>query len=488
MRKSAVVVALLLFLLTWSLPVTAATPKSQHRVASKSMKAPVKAVKKPVKKPVKKAVKKPVKRLRAKALVLPRLTVGADGVVLPDFRAAAAVVYDPITAEVLYESHSQELRPIASITKVMTAVVFLETVPDLSEVVTVKAADTYRASHTYLRAGDRVTVDNLMHLLLIASDNAAARVLARVSIHGAVGFVARMNTTAQDMGLAHTTYADSSGLLKANVSTALDMAKLIVAVSSNDYISRIMQTTSHAFRTVAKRVVSFRTTDHLLMHDMPVVAAKTGFTNPAGFCLASLLRVPDAVRSVAIVVLGARTNAERFVEVENLYQWWTLREKTTLNVHDVLPAVHLSEKGIEFIKRVEGFHAKPYKDSGGYAVGYGFHQWNGKPVTRFFPKFVTQDEADAQFLDQLNIYEAVVAESVTSPLSQSAYDALVSVAYNLGRVNTRIIDKLSAGLAVTPRDFLATATVRNRPNAGLQMRRLKEFLVFAGDYHGAFLK
>lgn len=464
MRKSAIVATLLLSLLSWSLPVAAA-PKP-HVVPKKTTKTRV--------------------RERTEAL-LPRMTVSADGVVLPDLRAAAAIVYDPVTEEVLYESHAEEPRPIASITKVMTASVFLETDPDLTEVVTVKAADTNRASHTYLRAGDRVTVDDLMHLLLITSDNAAARVLARVSTYGTTGFIDRMNEKASELGLDHTTYADSSGLLKANVSTALDMARLIVAVSSNDYISGIMQTAAYAFRTATKRPVSFKTTDHLLMHDVPVMAAKTGFTNPAGFCLASLLKLPNTDRSVAIVVLGARTNAERFVEVENLYQWWTLREKVALDVQDVLPAVHLSEKGIEFIKQVEGFHAKPYKDSGGYAVGYGFHQWNGRKVTRTYPLFVTLEEADFQFLDQLDIYEAVVVESVESPLSQSAYDALVSVAYNLGRVNTHIIDKLSAGQAVTPRDFLATATVRSRPNAGLQARRLREFFVFAGDYEGFLL-
>ena len=176
---------------------------------------------------------------------------------------------------------------------------------------------------------------------------------------------------------------------------------------------------------------------------------------------------------MAIVVLGAKTNAERFIEVENLYQWILLHSQVTvLHVEDVMPAVHLSDRGREFIKQVEGFHATPYWDSGGYAVGYGFHRWNDRKVTRYYPKFVTIEEADSQFENQLLLFEDVVATSIASPLSQPAYDALVSVAYNLGRVNREIIEKLSAGEGVTPLDFLVTATVHNRPNVGLEIRRL----------------
>ncbi len=441
------------------------------------------------------AVKKPVATKKvaiAKArerteLLLPRVTVSAEGELLPDLRAAAAIVYNPLTDEVLYASNADQPRPIASITKVMTALVFLESLTDLSQVVVVGPVDTNRSSHTYLRPGDRVSVDDLMHLLLIASDNAAARVLARISPYGAAGFVDQMNAKAVALGLTRTMYADSSGLLKDNISSARDMAKLITVVSAEPYLARIMQTAEYSFRTTTNRQVVFHTTDHLLMHNVPVMAAKTGFTNPAGFCLASLLRMPS-LQNIAIVVLGARTNAERFIEVENLFQWWMLHEKMSfLQVQDVIPAVHLSDRGIDFIKRVEGFHAKPYKDSGGYAVGYGFHLWNERRVSRFYPASVTVEESDAQFVEQLARYEDVVADSIAQPLSQPAYDSLVSIAYNLGRINTHIIEKLSAGRAVSPADFLATATVRKRPNAGLETRRLREFVLFAGDYHGVLL-
>ena len=113
--------------------------------------------------------------------VVPRYKVDASGELVPDVRAAAAIIYDPETDEVLFEENAQSQRSIASITKVMTATVFLETDPDLTEVVTVVRNDVYRASTTYLRANDKLTTGDLLHLLLIASDNAASRVLARVS-------------------------------------------------------------------------------------------------------------------------------------------------------------------------------------------------------------------------------------------------------------------------------------------------------------------
>src|SRR5262249_7913579 len=117
--------------------------------------------------------------------VLPRYKIDASGDLVPDVRAAAAIIYDPVTNHVVWEENSQTQRSIASITKVMTAVVFFETNPDMSQPVTIERSDVYAASTTHLRVRDQVTVNDLVHLLLIASDNAAARALARVSPYGA---------------------------------------------------------------------------------------------------------------------------------------------------------------------------------------------------------------------------------------------------------------------------------------------------------------
>ena len=115
---------------------------------------------------------------------------------MPDLHAAAAIIYNPETQQVLWEENSQDKRSIASITKVMTAVVFVESDPDLSQTVTVERSTRYAASTTHLRPSYQVSVRDLLHLLLISSDNAAARALARISPWGPAGFVARMNEKA----------------------------------------------------------------------------------------------------------------------------------------------------------------------------------------------------------------------------------------------------------------------------------------------------
>jgi serine-type D-Ala-D-Ala endopeptidase (penicillin-binding protein 7) len=260
--------------------------------------------------------------------VTPRYKVDASGDLVPDLRAAAAIIYSPETGEVLWEENSQDQRSIASITKVMTATVFLENNPDLSEPVTVVRSDVFRASTTFLRQGDKLTTGDLLHLLLIASDNAAARALARVSPHGSIGFISRMNEKAEELGLKSTHYADPSGLLSENVSSAYDMARLITNASSDERISGIMRMPEYTVHT-ARRNITFRSTNHLVRKgEVDVRAGKTGFISKAGYCLATLLRLPQGNHEVAVVVLGARSNAGRFLETQNLFNWLSSKAST----------------------------------------------------------------------------------------------------------------------------------------------------------------
>jgi D-alanyl-D-alanine endopeptidase (penicillin-binding protein 7) len=252
---------------------------------------------------------------------VPRFKMDDTGALVPDIRAAAAIIYNPENGEVLWESNSTDKRSIASITKVMTAAVFLENEPDLSEPVVVQRSDVRAASTTYLRAGYKVTTGDLLHLLLIASDNAAARALARVSPHGSEGFIDRMNEKAIELGLETTSYADPSGLLADNVSSAYDMAKLITYVSGDERIASIMQKQHHAI-PMGRRSINIHSTNQLVMRgDVDVLGGKTGFISKAGYCLATLLRLPQGGPQVAVVVLGAKSNAGRFWETRHLFNW-----------------------------------------------------------------------------------------------------------------------------------------------------------------------
>jgi serine-type D-Ala-D-Ala endopeptidase (penicillin-binding protein 7) len=268
---------------------------------------------------------------------VPRYKVDASGDLVPDLRAAAAIIYNPHTNQVLWEENSQDQRSIASITKVMTATVFLEDNPDLSQEVTIARSDVYAASTTKLILNDKVTADDLLHLLLIASDNAAARALARISPQGSAGFVDRMNQKAAELGLTSTHYADPSGLLSDNVSSAYDMARLIAHASADDRIGSIMRMQEYSIQT-RRRPITFKSTDHLLGRtDIDVRAAKTGFISKSGYCLATLLRLPQGGQEVAVVVLGARSNSARFMETENLFNWLSAKASTIFATQTAVP-------------------------------------------------------------------------------------------------------------------------------------------------------
>jgi serine-type D-Ala-D-Ala endopeptidase (penicillin-binding protein 7) len=251
----------------------------------------------------------------------PKFKLNDVGALIPDVRAEAAIIYNPENGQVLYESNSQGTRSIASITKIMTAAVFLENSPDLSEPVVVQRNDVRNASVTYLRAGYTLSKQDVLHLMLIASDNAAARVLARVSPHGSEGFIVRMNEKARELGLTSTHYADPSGLLSTNVSSAYDMARLIAFVAGDDRIASVMRKQYHSV-TVGRRTITVHSTNQLVMKgDVDVLGGKTGFISKAGYCLATLLRLPQGGPQVAVVVLGAKSNAGRFWETRHLFNW-----------------------------------------------------------------------------------------------------------------------------------------------------------------------
>jgi D-alanyl-D-alanine endopeptidase (penicillin-binding protein 7) len=259
-----------------------------------------------------------------------RFRVDEHGDQVPDLRAAAAIIYNPATGQVLWEENSQNQRSIASITKVMTATVFLEASPDLSREVVIDRADVRRASVTYLRAGDTLTTGDLLHLLLIPSDNGAARALARVSPLGSTGFIARMNEKAAELGLTNTHYTDPSGLDSDNVSSAYDMARLMAYAGGDIRIAGVMQKQSHTV-TAGPRTIRVRSTNQLVRTgDVDVVGGKTGYIRRAGYCLAALLRLPEGGPQVAVVVLGARSSAARFLETRQLFSWLESRAQDLL--------------------------------------------------------------------------------------------------------------------------------------------------------------
>ena len=267
----------------------------------------------------------------------PLFRTAADGSTVPSIRAEAAIIYNPVTQQVLWEENAQNSRSIASITKVMTAVVFLEHALDLTTPVKIERSDVRAASTTYLRANDVLTPNDLLNLLLIGSDNAAARALARVSPFGTEGFIAKMNAKAQELGLEHTHYVDPSGLFALNVSSAYDMARLISFAAGDERIAGIMRKSSEQIVT-NRRTVNVHSTNKLLLGgDIDVRGGKTGFISKSGYCLATLLQIPNG-DPIAVVVLGARSSAGRFLEAKHLFNWMSERTRTLLSADSAAAA------------------------------------------------------------------------------------------------------------------------------------------------------
>ena len=246
----------------------------------------------------------------------------------PRIRAAAAMLYNPRTGEVIWERRGLDPRPIASITKVMTALVLLDQEPELTRDVVVSRRDVRRASTTYLARGERVTLDALLHLALIASDNVAARILARASGWGTRRFVEQMNLKAAALGLHGTRFVEPSGLDERNVSTPYDVARLIAVASEVPALSRIMRKWTHRLRTDRRRM-NIRNTNRLLRSRHVIQGGKTGYIDEAGFCLTALVELPDA-DPIALVVLGAGSNAGRFSEARRLIDWLSTTGRSLL--------------------------------------------------------------------------------------------------------------------------------------------------------------
>ncbi len=231
--------------------------------------------------------------------------------------ARNAVVMDPATGEVLYQKNAERSVPIASITKLMTVMVFLEQQPDLEREVEVTLDELNGGGHTQLRNRERVSLRDLLHMSLMCSDNVATRVLARESGLPREDFLARMNRKSLELGLTHTRFVEFTGLDARNVSTATDVARLLQAAAGHDLMRGIMTQPSHEFRT-ARRAHFIGNTNRLLYGRYEILGGKTGFISAAGYCFVTWIRTEG--RDMIAVVLGAPTNATRFADVVRLIQ------------------------------------------------------------------------------------------------------------------------------------------------------------------------
>lgn len=202
-------------------------------------------------------------------------------------QSSAVLVLDQASGSVLYEKNANAVLPIASITKLMTAMVSLDAQPGLQEVLTVSDddVDVLKGTRSRLKVGTRLTREEMLHLALMSSENRAASALSRHYPGGREAFVAAMNAKAKSLGLADTHFEDPTGLTAANVSSPRDLARMVEAAHQYPLI-RQFTTTAEDQVLIAGRPQTFRNTNSLVRNaSWDIGLSKTGYINEAGKCL-----------------------------------------------------------------------------------------------------------------------------------------------------------------------------------------------------------
>jgi D-alanyl-D-alanine endopeptidase (penicillin-binding protein 7) len=236
-------------------------------------------------------------------------------------RSAAAIIQDQETGEILYGKNASTVTPIASITKLMTAMVVLDSNPDLNESITIASEDmdSLKGTHSRLKPGASLSRDELLRIALMASENRAAAALGRSYPGGIDAFRRAMNHKAQMLGMNGSRFDDATGLSSANVSSAEDLVKLVRAAHQYELIRNYTTLTGHEIH-VAGRPLAYRNTNRLVANESwNIGLSKTGFTNDAGRCL--VLQAKLAERQVIIVLLDSWGKLSRIGDANRVRAW-----------------------------------------------------------------------------------------------------------------------------------------------------------------------
>ena len=230
----------------------------------------------------------------------------------------AAIVVDNESEQLLYSYNAGEVRSIASISKLLSAMVVLDNyMPD--SIITITKKDARRSARSIFRAGDKVKMRDLLHSALLQSDNRAARALARTVAGSIERFAEKMNEKAEKLDLDNTKMYEPSGLDKRNQSTAADCARLVYYAMQYPEIARITSLKKYEFKLVnrngrKKRLIN---TNKMVFSKYRVLAGKTGYIIESDYCLATIIENGAGDR-ITLVVLGSPGPQTRFREARRL--------------------------------------------------------------------------------------------------------------------------------------------------------------------------
>lgn len=236
-------------------------------------------------------------------------------------KSSVALVLDQDTNEVLFSKNPQAVLPIASITKLMTALVVVEAQQSMSEMLSITNddVDTEKGTGSRLAIGTELSRQELMHLALMSSENRAANALGRNYPGGLAAFVAAMNAKAQSLGMKDTQYVEPTGLSSRNQSSAHDLA-VLVKTAHEVPVLREFSTSAEHLVAVGRRNMQFRTTNGLVRNpSWDIGLQKTGFINEAGRCL--VMQAQMAGRKLIMVFLDSTGKYSRVGDAERVRKW-----------------------------------------------------------------------------------------------------------------------------------------------------------------------
>ena len=235
----------------------------------------------------------------------------------------SVLILDASGKQVLYEKNAEAVVPIASLTKLMTALVVLEARQDMEEALAVTDLDVDQVKHaaSRLRVGTVLSRADLLHIALMSSENRAASALGRNYPGGTAAFVAAMNRRAAALGMLHTRYVEPTGLSSENVSSAQDLAKLLIEAQRQPLIRRF--TTDHEYAIAqGRRSTTYHNSNHLVASPAwDIILQKTGYISEAGRCMILLARIDG--RPVAMIFLDSQGTLTRFADADRVRNWLT---------------------------------------------------------------------------------------------------------------------------------------------------------------------
>jgi len=239
----------------------------------------------------------------------------------PVLSAQSAIVVDAKSGAVLFEKNANTKHPIASITKLESALIFLDTEPDLTKRVAMREEDDREGGEDFIRPGQSATLHDYLRASLLGSANNATMVLSRSTGSTTDEFVGRMNKRAGELGMNDTVFVEPSGLDPGNVSTARDLVKLLDVVSGSAVIREITGTNRASIRVLPSGIYkTILTTNHLMGSIVWVEYGKTGYLDESRYNLATAVSTKQG-NTLYIVALGSETNEDRVQDAKNLAVW-----------------------------------------------------------------------------------------------------------------------------------------------------------------------